>query len=158
MVAVALQGDVARGISHITSVEDTSKTCSRCISQSSTSCYKVFKKLVHLPPGSVLNSASAVKRSISISGSLSRSNTRLGSLARTWTLYMWSGSRLVIVCWNVPGRTVLWRAPSKRISWLNELLPGDHSILADVGDTHVTCTWLGAKFASGGKKSLVLKT
>ena len=63
--------------------------------------------LRYLPPGSVLNSASTVKRSTSMSTSLSCSTTRLGFLARTCTLYMWSGSRLVIVCWNVPGRTVL---------------------------------------------------
>ena len=64
-------------------------------------------RISYLPPGSVLNSASAVKRSTSMSTSLSCSTTRLGFFARTCTLYIWSGSRLVIVCWNVPGRTVL---------------------------------------------------
>lgn len=115
------------------------------------------KRFLIIPPGSVRNSASAVNRSTSISSSRSSTDTRLGSLARMWTLYHWSGSRLLIVCWNVPGRTVLWRSPFRRISWLNELLPGDHSILADVGEMQVTCTWLGAKFASEGRKQTVGK-
>lgn len=117
----------------------------------------MLKRFLNIPPGSVLNSASAVNRSTSISSSRSSTDTRLGSLARMWTLYHWSGSRLLIVCWNVPGRTVLWRSPFRRISWLNELLPGDHSILADVGEMQVTCTWLGAKFASEGRKQTVGK-
>lgn len=117
----------------------------------------MLKRFLNIPPGSVLNSASAVNRSTSISSSRSSTDTRLGSLARMWTLYHWSGSRLLIVCWNVPRRTVLWRSPFRRISWLNELLPGDHSILADVGEMQVTCTWLGAKFASEGRKQTVGK-
>lgn len=117
----------------------------------------MLKRFLNIPPGSVLNSASAVNRSTSISSSRSSTDTRLGSFARMWTLYHWSGSRLLIVCWKVPGRTVLWRSPFRRISWLNELLPGDHSILADVGEMQVTCTWLGAKFASEGRKQTVGK-